>query len=396
MTEKVPPSYQAAIATHWTWSRPTPGYPYTGSNVFYREFRRDSLVRNCIIANAYYPTSKGFETVLELADPRDLSEEQIAAQLEKFQHVKDEIDALNKAMGLDNILFIAQAKRSIYGKAGFEIVRDKKGVPTQLLPLNSERLEPELDAEWNLTSFKYEGKSKAYAQEEILYFVNTALEADFEGLSDIEPVLDVCETRHQILRVDLKESAEKLWAPTVIITADVSGLSDEEAQKVINNIISGIQPGKNIAMSQKVTVTPVELKSDIPGLIQSLEYTDFEIIGNFRVPKFLIGREKQVNRATAYAELEAYRDGKISEVQRSLRREIEHQWYDPQVRRILNIEKDPLPVLVKHRWNPISVADFYQQAQAVSQLYGDGLGVIDKKKAYELLGFDPSELEGEV
>ena len=395
VARKVSPEYQAAVATHWVWSRPTPEYPYTGSNKFYREFRRDSLVRNCIIANAFYPTAKGFETVLELADPGDLSEEQIAAQLEQYQNVKDEIDALNKAVNLDHVLFVAQIKRSIYGKAGFEIVLDKKGVPTQLLPLDSTQLEPELDGDWNLAGFEYDRQSGFYKPEQVLYFVNLSLEADQEGLSDIEPVLTMCETRQQILATDLKETAEKLWAPTVILTVDVSGLSDADAQKAIDQVITGIEPGKNIAMSQKVTATPVDLKSDIPGLIQSLEYLDFEIIGNFRVPKFLIGREKQVNRATAYAELEAYRDGKVADVQRHLRREIENQWYDRQVRRILDLvdPKKPLPVLVKHRWNPISVMDFAEMADAVSKLYDSGIGIIDRKKGYELLDFDPAELE---
>ena len=397
MPEKVPLEYQAAIATHWIWSRPTPEYPYTGSNKFYREFRRDSLVRNCIIANAFYPTAKGFETVLELAEPGNLSEVQVAKELEEYKHVKDEIDGLNKAAGLDNVLFIAQIKRSIFGKAGFEIVLDKKDVPTQLLPLDSTILKPELDDEWNLTGFEYEGQKGFYNPEQVIYFINLGLEADFEGISDVEPVLEVCETRHQILRVDLKESAEKLWAPTVIITVDVSGLSDEDAKKVIDNVIAGIEPGKNIAMSQKVTATPIELKSDIPGLIQSLEYLELEIIGNFKVPRFLISREKQVNRATAYAELEAYRDGPITSIQRYFKREIERQWYDRQVRRILGTKPDnPLPVYVKHRWNPISTTDFYEMAKALAELWGPhGMGPIGgfRKKIWELLGWDPSELE---
>jgi len=394
---EVPPNYQAAIATHWIWSRPTPEYPYTGPNKFYGEFRRDSLVRNCIIANAFYPTAKGFETVLEIAEPRELSNEQIANELERYKHVKYEIDALNKAVNLDNILFIAQVKRSIYGKACFEIVRDKKGVPTQLLPLDSTQLQPELDSEWNLTGFSYQGKSGAYGPDEVLYFVNLRLEADQVGLSDIEPVLAICETRQQILATDLPETAEKLWAPTVIISVDVSGLSDEDAKKTIDQVIAGIEPGKNIAMSQKVTVTPVELKADIPGLIQTLEYLDFEITGNFKVPRFLLNREKAVNRATAYAELEAYRDGPITSIQRYFRREVERQWYDPQVRRILGLKpKDPLPVLVKHRWNYVSTTDFYEMANAVSSLWGNlGQGPIGGRydKVWQLMGWDQSELE---
>lgn len=395
--KKVSPEYEAALARHWSWTRVTPSSISEISNSFYKEFRRDSLVRNCIIANAFYPTAKGFEIVLELSEPGDLTEEQIAVKLEDYRHVKDEINALNKTVNLDHILFIAQAKRSIYGKAGFEIVLDKNNVPTSLLPLDSESLEPDLDEDWNLTGYTYEGKKGFYKPDQVLYFVNLGLEADMEGISDIEPVLDACETRHTILGTDLKECAEKLWAPMVIVTVDVTGLSDDDAQKVIDDVIAGIKPGKNIAMSQKVTVTPIELKSDIPGLIQTLEYLEFDIIGNFKVPRFLLGREKQVNRATAYAELEAYRDGPITSIQRYFKREIEHQWYGPQVRRILGVKPDdPLPVYVKHRWNPISTTDFYEMAKALAALWGShGMGPIGgyRKKVWELLGWDTSELQ---
>jgi len=113
----------------------------------------------------------------------------------------------------------------------------------------------------------------------------------------------------------------------------------------------------------------------------------------------LLGREKQVNRATAYAELEAYRDGPITSIQRYFKREIERQWYDRQVQRILGVKlEDPLPVYVKHRWNPISTADFYEVAKALAELWGPhGMGPIggDRAKVYELLGWDPSELEEE-
>lgn len=397
MVRKVPANYQAALATHWSWTSITPTSIEGISNSYYKEFRRNSLVRNCIIANAFYPTAKGFETVLELAEPGTLSEQQIAKKIEDFSYVKDEIDALNKAVNLDNVLFIAQVKRSIFGRSGFEIVLDKKNRPASLLPLESTQLKPDIDADWNLTGFTYEGKKSFYNADQVLFFTNLSLEADMEGLSDIEPVLDACATRHAILGTDLKETAEKLWAPMVIVTVDVTGLSDEDAKKVVDDVIAGIQPGKNIAMSQKVTVTPVELKSDLPGLMTTLDYLDFEIIGNFKVPRFLIGREKAVNRATAYAELEAYRDGPITNIQRYFKRAIEDQWYDPQTRRTLGLKPDdPLPVYVKHRWNPISVADFYQQAQAVSQLWGNlGQGPIggNLRKVWDLMGWDPSELK---
>ena len=87
----------------------------------YRWFRQDELVRRCIVINAAYATmAAGFETelesIVELAD--DAAEQ---AFQEKYKFVKDYVDAANRAVNLDRCLFVAQVKRSIFGKSGFEI-----------------------------------------------------------------------------------------------------------------------------------------------------------------------------------------------------------------------------------------------------------------------------------
>ena len=61
-------------------------------------------------------------------------------------------------------------------------------------------------------------------------------------------------------------------------------------------------------------------------------------------------------------------------------------------------EGDVPPVLVKHRWNTIRVTDVYEMAKAVAALWGShGMGALSGRleKAWELMGWDPSELEEE-
>ena len=370
---------------------------YESMHKYYRWFRQDELVRSCIVTNAFFACmSAGFETVLEPADP-SLSEEEKERLLEQYAYVKHEIDDLNKRVNMDRTLFIAQIKRSIYGKAGFEIVVDEDLVPERLLPLRSDQLKPKLNDSWELVSFNYEGKHDFYQPQEVLYFVNLGLEADLEGLSDIEPIIDICKARHQILRRDIPEISMTLWAPFLFIQADTSGLSAEEADRALDALNRAIKPGKRIIVNESVQGQVVDMKPDIPGLKELLDKLDLMIIGNFRTPRFLVGKPVE-NRATAFAELEAYVQGPIANIQRYFKRELERQWYDPQVRRILEREEklrkdEPLPVVIKHRWNLIRTVDIYELYRAVSQLYAQGMGVIDRKKAYELLGFDPSELE---
>jgi len=392
---------QKPKATYYTGLTPTTREYYENMNKYYRWFRQDELVRGCIVVNAFFACmSHGFETVLEPSQPQKLAKEDRRRLLDDYAYVKTEIDASNKQVNLDQILFIAQVKNSIYSKCGFEIVVDENLVPQRLLPLESTSLKPKLNDYWELTGFEYKGKSDFYQPEEVLYFVNLALEADYEGLSDLEPILDICNTRHNILREDIQEISRNLWAPFLFLEADTSGLSEQEATRALEDITNAVKPGKRVVVNQSVHGQVIDLKPDIPGLTTLLDKLELMILANFRTPRFLVGKPVE-NRATAYAELEAYVSGPIANIQRYFKREIEKQWYDHQTRRILaeeeNLkENNPLPIVVKHRWNPIRVSDIYQMATAVAQLWGSyGNGPIGNKreKVWELMGWDSSELQ---
>ena len=352
---------------------------YAGLNQDYRWFRQDELVRKCVVTNAYYATLHGFTTVTEAEDPG------------KHGYVKDGVDEVNKAVNLDLVLFTAQVKRSVYGKAGFEIVTDNEGMPSKLLSLESDKLKPDLDEDWDLTGYTYRGKKGFYGPEEVLYFANMELEADRLGLSDLEPLRSVCIARHEILRENFPEIAKSLWAPYVILKADTSGLPIEEAEKVVENMADVARAGKSIAINESVEATVVRNTPDIKGLNELLGKLEEAIVAGFGTPRFLLGRPTE-NRATAYAELEAYVEGPVNNIQRYLKREIERQWYDRLTRLITGGDE----VRVKHQWNPVRVYDVYQLADAVSKLWGShGTGPIggDSEKVWELMGWDPGELE---
>ena len=144
-------------------------------------------------------------------------------------------------------------------------------------------------------------------------------------------------------------------------------------------------------------MTVVDAKVNFTGLVTALEYCDTDIIGNFKVPRFLLGREKQVNRATAQIEFKAFIEGPIADIQRYYKRQIERQWYDPVTRKVLELsEDDSLPVRMKHVWNIVTFQDLYDLAEAVSRLWGPhGMGPLAGKleKVWELMHWDPEELE---
>jgi len=373
-------------------STPTSSTYYKGMDPDYRWFRQDELVRKCVVTNAYFSTRGGFETRLEPSDDK--------VDVEKYGHVKEKVDGFNKAVNLDQALFVAQVKRSVYGKAGFEIIVDAEGYPTGLLSLQSPKLKPDIDENWELTGFTYRGKKGFYGPDEVLYFTNLQLEADMLGLSEVEPLRDVCQARHEILRENFPEIARTLWAPYVILKANTAGLPAEEAEKAVKALAEVAHAGKSIAVNESVEATVVSMTPDIKGLNDLLGKLEQAVTANFGVPRFLLGRPIE-NRATAYAELEAYVDGVVNSVQRYLRREVERQWYDRWTRKILDAEASPdaPPVALKHVWNTVRVTDVYEMAKAAAALWGShGMGVIGGRpeKAWELMGWDPSELEEEA
>jgi len=372
---------------------PTAGSYYEGMNEDYRWFRQDELVRKCVVTNAYFATmTAGFETVLEATG------DGVAA--EDYAYVKEGVDGLNKAVNLDLVLFVAQLKRSIYGRAGFEMVLEGNGFPAWLLSLQSAKLRPNLTEAWELTGYKYEGRDGFYSPREVLYFLNLPLEADHEGLSDVEPVRSVCRARHELLRENFPEIVRTIWAPYVILKAHTEGLGRDQADRVIEDLADVARSGKSIAVNESVEPSVVDITPDIAGLNRLLDKLEEAIIANFGTPRFLLGRPVE-NRATAYAELEAYIGGPIAHIQRYFKRELERQWYDRWALSFLAgqgeeiPEGEPPPVMVKHRWSPIRVADVYEMAKAVTWLHGRGEGPIGDRldKAWEMMGWNPSELE---
>ncbi len=380
---------------------------YKGMDKRYRQYRSDSLVRGCINSLALWATKEGFDTVIEPVQ-QGLTPEQEQQVINQYLGLKAHVDRINQRVNLDHVLRAAIIKAKIWGKAGFEIEYDPKSKePSRLisLPLLSQYdLRPHVDEDWNLQGFWWRGQVDFYKPGDILYFVNSAIESDYEGLSDIEPILDDLETRGKIRQEDLKEAATTLWAGVAIHSLDVdrlpAGLTQADVQAIIDEHVAALRPGKHIATDNRWSITVVDLKPDLQKLIEVKKELDQEIIGNFQVPKFILNRSEQVNRATSYSQLEAFVDGPISDIQRWIKRTIESQWYDQLARAFLKIpEGQELPIRVRHRWREIRTTDFFQLLNAVANAYNGGLGILDKQKGYELLRegpsakFDPTELE---
>ena len=362
-----------------------------------RWFRRDDLVRKCIVTNAAFATfSAGFDTELEAVDD-SLSDEQKKQLTEQFAYVKAYVDQVNRQVNFDKCLFIAQVKRSIFGKAAFEIVTDAKGTPSWLLSLQSDKLVAKVSSDWQLEKLEYNATGKTeYTPEEVLFFLNLNLENDYVGVSDVEPVFNQCSSRRALIKTDFPKIVRRLWAPFSVHQADTSMMSEEEEDAFLTDLALKAQAGENIVINKSITSNVIDMRIDFAGLLALKASFELDIISNFGTPRFLLNRPTE-NRATAYTEFEAYVAGPIAMIQRDLKREVEAQWYPRLVKLALQLKgyRGDVPVKISHAWRTIRVSDVYAMASAAAALYNNGLGLIGEHPeiGFDLMGFDKKALE---
>ena len=331
-----------------------------------------SLVRQCINLRASFATSKGFFVEIQPLDGDDP---------EEFAEVKKKIDEMNRKVNLDEIVYIAEIKREVFGYAGFEIVKAKKE-PVKLNPLQSTLLEPNLDEDWNLDYYIYDNNEENQLKPEDIFFVgNDRLEGDPRGLSMIQPIVPAIKQKME-LDEDVLAAAMRMWAPFVIAQVDTSMMTEAEEETKLNEIKNAIEPGVSLVTNKSIEFQVVHMTPDLQSLMLTRQSVDEEILGNFQIPKPLVSREKSLNRASLEYSLKALREAVINRVQRTLKREIERQLYDPIVASMGLSDK----VRIKHTWKPVSIQDFVDMSKPVNDLYANK--IIDRRIAYNLLDLD--------
>jgi hypothetical protein len=380
---------------------------WRGLDDYYREYCRNFLVRGSIDARAFWATKEGFETVVEDTGVGTPLSEEKKAQLKAY------VDKINGDVKLDNRLRLALVKAPIWGKAGFEIEFQKKGAPwmpgnppVALHSLKSTLLAPEVDLDdWKLTGFGYDGKKGFYKPEEVFFFVRNEIDDDWQGRSDIEPVLVESVLDDRIIREDLMEAATTLWAGVGTVLLDLeraakAGITnDDDVEDIEDKMREQLRPGKWLVGDDLWKFDVHDLKPDLMQLLAVSDKLERRILGSFKVPRFLLNIEKELNRATAEKELEGFVEGTVTDDQRWEKRVAESQWYDRLTRQFLELKpEDPPPVRVVHRWRQIRTEDWLNLLDEAIKGYGEGRGPLSLQKFYELMRdgrattFDPKEV----
>jgi len=413
----------AAMQEFWESDALAASTSYAGMPTGYRQFREDALVRKCVVLRATWATKAGFDTIVEPIKeiPDDPDGEKKEAFLAHFQGLKDYIDRCNKTVNMDFKLRNMRIRSILQGKAVQQIVWADKaenglsiGDPRMLVPLRPDLVKPKIDKDWTFKGISYKGRGSlqnpAYTADELLYFVNEDLDEDKVGLSDVEMILWVVEARQRILQDDLPEAVTALWCATILWLLNREKLSgnqtDDRVIEILKAHVAAVaKPAKHIATTtQFEQPIVVDMKPDLDKLVNVLHELDYQIIRSFGVPRFLVGYEQEVNRATALQVIGSFIDGPVKDDQRWLKRNTEAQWYDPLTKKWLirnqkmNENGDP-PVHVIHQPRELQYEDWLDLMKAVSD--AKIAGWIKDKKCFEIMQrgrstqFKPEEVEEE-
>jgi len=383
---------------------------YDEMNIYKKQYLSVTLVQSCIKLIAYFSTKNGFIVQLEPVD-ENIKENEKEKLLEEHGWLLDLVNQTNRKVNLDNTCKNAVLKKLIYGSAPFEQVWNKEMTKIlRVIPLIAYDFSVKIDENYHVEYFRYSGgsgvnqvdfdpkleedtKDKKAGMDRILYFLNDPLEADMVAYSAIEPIYDLLTTRDNLLKA-IRECSGLMWAPIFVHELDTAGMPDAKAKALKEAYKKELKPAKHIIINERIKVTKIDTKLDLNHLLEVKHDVDREIIGNFFCPKYMLGREDTINRATAEVEQQAFYEGPILQQQRDLKRSLEAQYYEPMVRRAIK-EKDgeeaEIKVRVRHVWNPLTTADLGVIGKIVAQLYE--AGIIDQEKAWELLDWDIEDLQ---
>jgi len=339
----------------------------------YDAFKKVSIVRRSITSVGFYTVRKGFQT--EVTGPK-------ASICEK---IKEMVDKINRIVNLDNVLYTSVVKRQVWGKCAWEIAPDNQENIASLVPLVSNNIHPVVNSETlAIEYFVYrtnQGERKLLP-DDILYFNLDSLELDQEGISSIQTVMGPIKSK-MLYERDLKEASKRHWAPIGLFqmdTADIRGQSEKTAAMIAFK--DQLKPGQSVVYNKKIEAKVVDLKPDLGAIIRAIEKVDEEIIGNWGIPKMLLGREKTTMRASLEAALIALYDGPIGFEQLYFRRALERQWYDLIVRKM---GYDPFVYRVKHQWTNAAPID-YQLLRACT--YAGVNGMMTKEEMFDIMNIE--------
>jgi hypothetical protein len=280
-----------------------------------------------IDTNTYYRTE----------DERDSAVEELNSN-EEYQRLLEDCNKINKKVDLNKHLIDAIINKKIYGKGAILIERNQAGIPFALKTLSSQLIGKVFawDRDYSFAGLEYADfpeKERIVKADRLMYFVNKDSHVSprtlWNGISDLEPVLDIAETSIINRQTNIKEINRKLWAALMVIKVF------SKSKAVMQKFKQSFQAGKTIVVNQDFDVQVHQIAHDLAELLKEIDINDKKIARDLEIPELLMGFEDTQNRATANALLLAWTSSKLKFERTLVRDVVEKHFIDRNVKALI-------------------------------------------------------------
>lgn len=234
-----------------------------------------------------------------------------------------------------------------------------------------------------------------------LYFVNQDnldLFADFYGVSEIEPLIDVGETILTAYAQDFKEIILHTWWQPKIFRMTIPARDSDRPNQIMDEFLVNMRDagGKDIVLTQTVELvggTGTTNSGDINGVVKIVEESIDAVLGFYNIPPFLLAKGKSGNLGgnANREELDAFLNIEIRPEQEVLEVDIEKQGYDRVLAILFEVEPNEVndelvPVRLEHHFKKpdIAAAVNLEQYEIIKDMAANNW--IDLEKMMEKLG----------
>ena len=257
---------------------------------------------------------------------------------EEYQKMLEDLNKINKKVDLNKHLIDAIINKKIYGKGAILVERNKAGIPFALKTLSSQLIGKVFawDSDYSLAGIEYADfpeSERIVKADRLMYFVNKDSHVSprtlWNGISDLEPVLDIAETSIINQQTNIKEINRKLWAALMVIKVF------SKSKAVMEKFKKSFQSGKTIVVNQDFDVQVHQIAHDLAELLKEIDINDKKIARDLEIPELLMGFEDTQNRATANALLLAWTSSKLKFERVLVRDVVEKHYIDRNVKALI-------------------------------------------------------------
>lgn len=342
----------------------------------------NTLIGPAINTRVEYAIGNGMRPVFTLKDRKVKDDNKKKEILQQYDDIINELETMDNNRRIKTSLKAADTLRNthVYGRGvlAFEPggVGDKARLPIACKPINPRDLGRVFvhQLDWSVSSIYAFQKTDLIHAEEMIYlcqFPNSPVRrAMHYGYSSIQAVMGQARAIRAINEFDIPEIAHSIWAKYGLLTVDQENMTDEEREADLKTILKGLKPGSfNVINGKKdeINYFPLDTDPKVDALSEILDKLDRDIIGNWKVPGGLLGREADQTRATMLGKIRMFTSGPVQTDRAMVGECYGPDWYEHNIK-LLGHEDILKIVNVEVAFEPVIIEDWTDNIAALQQL----------------------------